>query len=121
MELVWVMRDTPPVQVKDLVHSEFATRSPLEPTFEEDQRGKKLYYAVRWETNAAKKGDWSEIYSAIHKLHRSAFGGAHGNQRPPWRRPAGLWHGLVVYCFFCPCWSVVNTGILLHIPAGGFL
>jgi hypothetical protein len=33
--------------------------------FEEDQRGKRLYYFVRWETNTVKKGDPSEIFMAI--------------------------------------------------------
>jgi hypothetical protein len=40
-------------------------KSPLELVFEEDQRGKKFYYAVRRETMAMKKGDFSEIYSVI--------------------------------------------------------
>jgi hypothetical protein len=65
MELRWVISDEPPHLVQDLIHSEFATRSPLDLTFEEDQRGKRLYFAVRWETGTVKKGDWSEIYSAI--------------------------------------------------------
>jgi hypothetical protein len=51
--------------VKDLTRSEFATRSPLELTFEEDERGKKMYFAARWETGAMKKGKWSDIFSAI--------------------------------------------------------
>jgi hypothetical protein len=34
-------------------------------TFDEDQRGKRLYFAVRWETGAVKKGNWSDIFSAI--------------------------------------------------------
>jgi hypothetical protein len=56
---------TPPGKLEELLHPEFATKSPLELVFEEDQRGKRLYYAVRWETGTAKKGDFSEIYSAI--------------------------------------------------------
>jgi hypothetical protein len=65
MELVWVIADTPPELVADLVHSSFATKSPLELSFEENQRGKRLYYAVRWETGTVKKGDFSAIYSVI--------------------------------------------------------
>ncbi|MDR1421229.1 MAG: hypothetical protein LBI86_12720 [Treponema sp.] len=65
MELVWLISDTPPEKVKELVHSAFATKSPLELEFEEDERGKKLYYAVRWETEAMKKGKFGEIFSAI--------------------------------------------------------
>jgi hypothetical protein len=65
LELVWLIADKPPVLVKDLVHSAFATKNPLELTFEENQRGKRLYYAVRWETGTVKKGDFSDIFSAI--------------------------------------------------------
>jgi hypothetical protein len=65
MELVWVISDTPPEHIRELVHSSFATKSPLELSFDEDQRGKRLYYATRWETGTVKKGDFSEIFSAI--------------------------------------------------------
>ncbi|MDR2537800.1 MAG: hypothetical protein LBC46_05795 [Treponema sp.] len=65
LELVWVIADTPPARVKDLLHSAFATRNPLELVFEEEDRGKKVYFAARWETNSGKKGKWSEIQFAI--------------------------------------------------------
>ncbi|MDR0638647.1 MAG: hypothetical protein LBG27_07085 [Spirochaetaceae bacterium] len=65
MELVWVIAEAPPVRVADLVHSAFATKSPLTLAFEEDERGKRVYYAARWETDAMKKGDYSEIYAAV--------------------------------------------------------
>jgi hypothetical protein len=51
--------------VEDLVHSAFATKSPLKLTFKESERGKRFYYAVRWETGTAKKGDFSEIFSVF--------------------------------------------------------
>jgi hypothetical protein len=65
LELVWLIADAPPKKVAELVHSAFATKSPLDLTFEEDDRGKRVYFAVRWETGAMKKGDFSEIMSAI--------------------------------------------------------
>ncbi|MDR1466364.1 MAG: hypothetical protein LBI40_01925 [Treponema sp.] len=65
LECLWLIAEEPPAKVKDLLHSEFATRNPLELTFEEDERGKKVYFAVRWESGAGKKGLWSDIYSAI--------------------------------------------------------
>jgi hypothetical protein len=65
MELVWVIADTAPTRMAELIHSAFATKSPLELTFDEDQRGKRLYYAVRWETGTVKKGKFSAIYSVI--------------------------------------------------------
>jgi hypothetical protein len=60
-----MIADAPPKKVSELQHSAFATRSPLDLTFEEDERGKRVYFAVRWETGTVKKGDFSEIYSAI--------------------------------------------------------
>jgi hypothetical protein len=65
MELVWVILDTPPTEIEQLIHSAFATKSPLELTFKESERGKHVYYAVRWETGTVKKGKFSEIFSAI--------------------------------------------------------
>ncbi|MHB9293484.1 hypothetical protein Holit_02608 [Hollandina sp. SP2] len=65
LECLWIIADTPPAKVKDLLHSEFATRSPLELAFEEDQRGKKVYFAARWESGAGKKGTWSDMFHAV--------------------------------------------------------
>jgi hypothetical protein len=65
LECVWELMEEPPVKVGDLLHSDFATKNPLELVFEEDQRGKKVFFAARWETGAMKKGKWSDIFSAI--------------------------------------------------------
>jgi hypothetical protein len=65
MELVWLISDTPPKEVEELIHSAVAARSPLELTFKESERGKRLYYAVRRETGTVKKGKFSEIFSAL--------------------------------------------------------
>ncbi|MDR1126568.1 MAG: hypothetical protein LBL06_00405 [Treponema sp.] len=65
LECVWELAEEPPAKVSDLLHSDFATKNPLELVFEEDQRGKKVYFAARWETGAMKKGKWSDIFSAI--------------------------------------------------------
>jgi hypothetical protein len=65
LECLWVMTETPPMHINDLLHSAFATRNPLEITFDEDERGKRIYFAVRWESGTVKKGLWSDIFSAI--------------------------------------------------------
>jgi hypothetical protein len=65
LECLWIIADKPPAVIADLIHSSFATRSPLELTFDEDQRGKRLYFAVRWESGTVQKGKWSEILSAV--------------------------------------------------------
>jgi hypothetical protein len=42
LECLWVIAEAPPAKIEELLHSEFATRSPLNLTFDEDQRGKRL-------------------------------------------------------------------------------
>ncbi|MDR2480684.1 MAG: hypothetical protein LBD07_00115 [Spirochaetaceae bacterium] len=64
-ECVWLIADEPPARIEDLVHRSFATRNPLDLTFDEDQRGKRLHFACRWEGGAGKTGPWSEIFTAI--------------------------------------------------------
>jgi hypothetical protein len=65
LECLWVIADAPPERIGDLLHSAFATRSPLELTFDENERGKRVYFAVRWESGTVKKGPWSDILSAV--------------------------------------------------------
>jgi hypothetical protein len=65
LEVVWLISDTPPKLISELTNSEFATRNPLKIVFEEDMRGKRIYFAARWENSTAKKGLWSEILSEI--------------------------------------------------------
>jgi hypothetical protein len=65
LECLWVIADTPPAKIEDLLRSAFATRSPLELSFDEDKRGRRVYFAVRWESGAAKKGPWSDIFNAV--------------------------------------------------------
>jgi hypothetical protein len=64
-EIRWAMLDTPPARWDELVHSEIDTNSPFTLQFENDQRGKTVYYALRWENTRGEKGPWSEIQSAI--------------------------------------------------------
>jgi hypothetical protein len=64
-EIAWAVLETPPVDWSELVHSAFDTHTPAQLVFTGDQRGKTVYYALRWENNIGEKGPWSEIYSAI--------------------------------------------------------
>ncbi|MHC6204523.1 hypothetical protein ACYULU_15190, partial [Breznakiellaceae bacterium SP9] len=57
--------DAPPEKIEDLLHSAFSTGTPLDLVFDEDKRGKRIYFAVRWESGTNKKGPWSEVFSAI--------------------------------------------------------
>jgi hypothetical protein len=65
VEIRFGILDKPPTNVDDLTNSTFDTASPYVFVFDEDQRGKMLYFCLRWENGTARKGPWGEIYSAI--------------------------------------------------------
>jgi hypothetical protein len=65
MELASVIADTKPAEVDELIHSSFSTHTPLVLNFKESERGKTLWYAVRWENTRGIKGPWSEIMSVV--------------------------------------------------------
>jgi hypothetical protein len=48
-----------------LIHSEFDTASPFTLNFQGHERGKTVYFCLRWENTVGEKGPWGEIYSAI--------------------------------------------------------
>ena len=64
-ETGWAILDAPTTEWSDLTHSSFDTNSPLTLSFEGHDRGKTLYYALRWENTRGEKGPWSEIKSVI--------------------------------------------------------
>ncbi|GHU49451.1 hypothetical protein FACS1894200_08100 [Spirochaetia bacterium] len=65
LECLWSLLDEPPELVADLLHSASSTATPLDLVFEENQRGKHIYFAVRWKSDTNKEGAWSEIFSAV--------------------------------------------------------
>jgi hypothetical protein len=64
-EIRWAILDTPPMHMDDLVRSSFDTDTPLTLTFDEDQRGKKVYFALCWENTVGEKGPFSSIQEAV--------------------------------------------------------
>jgi hypothetical protein len=64
-EIVWTISDTPPTRWDELTHSSIDTNSPFTLDFENDQRGKTVYFALRWENTRGEKGPWSSIMNAI--------------------------------------------------------
>jgi hypothetical protein len=65
-EIRWNIQDGEPSDIEaELVHSDFDTASPFTLVFGEADRGKRVYFALRWESVTNLKGGWSEIYSAI--------------------------------------------------------
>jgi hypothetical protein len=65
MEMVWEITSEKPSHVRNLTHSVFATRSPLTLEFDEEERGRTLWYAARWENTRGEKGPWSEILRIV--------------------------------------------------------
>jgi hypothetical protein len=64
-EIRWAKLDTPPTAIAELIHSAFDTHSPFTLEFEENERGKTVYFCLCWENTRGEKGPWSEIQSAI--------------------------------------------------------
>jgi hypothetical protein len=67
IEVRWAFTDKPPGNIEEeLTQSSFDTKSPLELTFGEDDRGKRLYLAGRWEiSREGLKGNFGDIVTAI--------------------------------------------------------
>jgi hypothetical protein len=64
-EIRWIISSTPPASLDELLHSDISTHTPFTLEFENNQRGKTVYFALRWENTSGKKGPWSEIRSAM--------------------------------------------------------
>jgi hypothetical protein len=60
-EMRYAVLDHPPTSIDELIHSVFSTKSPFVMKFDESQRGKIFYFAMRWESKTGKKGEFSEI------------------------------------------------------------
>jgi hypothetical protein len=64
-EIRWAVLDHVPASVKELVNSDFDTATPFTLYFDESDRGKRLYFSLRWESTVNEKGPFGEIYSAV--------------------------------------------------------
>jgi hypothetical protein len=64
-EIRYAILSAPPTKVSNLNNSGFDTHTPFTLEFEEDERGKTLYMALRWENTRGDKGPWSRIEEAI--------------------------------------------------------
>jgi hypothetical protein len=65
-EIRWVVRDAmQEVRLDDLVQSSFDTRTPLILEFTDEQRGKVLYFALRWENTRGEKGPFGPVENTI--------------------------------------------------------
>jgi hypothetical protein len=65
VEFKWVMQDERPAKAEDMPDSLVSTSSPLTLKFTDDDRGKRIWFCLRWESTTGGKGPWTEIMSAI--------------------------------------------------------
>jgi hypothetical protein len=65
MDFVWGLMEGRPGHVGDFPHFETVTANPIVLNFEDEERGKKVYFAARWVNNTAHHGPWSDIESAF--------------------------------------------------------
>jgi len=64
IELAWSLGPEQPKLIREMAHLETVTSNPIAISFEENERGQRVYYAARWLNNTAQPGPWSEIESA---------------------------------------------------------
>jgi hypothetical protein len=64
-ELKWGFSETSIVNPDLLPNSLFSTRSPFRLQFRGEDRGRTVWFCLRWENTKGEKGPWSEIVSAI--------------------------------------------------------
>jgi len=65
IEFKWAILDERPGHISELVNTETASANPIDLFFEDDQRGKQVYYAARWSNGKSQEGPWSDIESAF--------------------------------------------------------
>jgi hypothetical protein len=63
--IYWAILDHVPAGIEELTNSVLATRTPHILEFTEQDRGKTVYIAMRWQNEKGRKGPPSEIQSAI--------------------------------------------------------
>jgi hypothetical protein len=64
VECRWLLLEHPrEVLLDELVHSDFTTRSPLDLSFDDGERGWTLYFSLRWENTRGEKGEFGPVLS----------------------------------------------------------
>jgi hypothetical protein len=64
-EMAWAILDVLPTNWEELTLTTFNTHSPFRLSFELNQRGKTIYYALRWQNNRGEPGPWGQIHNVI--------------------------------------------------------
>ncbi|MDR0606761.1 MAG: hypothetical protein LBG80_21020, partial [Bacteroidales bacterium] len=63
--IAYAILDNPPRNQEELTHTVLATKTPYTMEFKEQERGKTVYIALRWQNTKGQLGPWSEIISTI--------------------------------------------------------
>jgi hypothetical protein len=61
----WDLLDAPPADQDALTHHTMASRTPYPLHFTEEERGRRVYVALRWQNERGILGQWSDIKDAI--------------------------------------------------------
>jgi hypothetical protein len=64
-ELRWHVGDAPPESVENFSRSMMVTHGSHTFSFDHEQRGKPLYFCLRWQNTRGQNGPWTEIISAV--------------------------------------------------------
>ena len=64
-EIRWAILDAMPTDISELINSSFDTRSPFRFEFADKDRGKTIWFCLRWESTTGEKGPWSGYASAV--------------------------------------------------------
>ena len=64
-DIAYDVLDSPPSNPQDLRRSAVSTRSNYTLRFTEEERGKRVYIAMRWQNKRGLWGEWSEVQSTI--------------------------------------------------------
>ena len=64
-EIKWGIADAMPDDPDELPHSSFDTHTPFVLEFTGAERGKTVYFCLRWENTTGAKGPWGEMNMAI--------------------------------------------------------
>ena len=64
-EIRWAILNAPPSTVDELVNVAFDTRTPFMLEFADNERGKTVYFCLRWENTRSVKGPWGAFGSAV--------------------------------------------------------
>ena len=65
VEIAWDILESNPQSPQKLNKSAFDTKTPHRLVFDFAERGKHVFFALRWENTKGEKGEWSDLYDVI--------------------------------------------------------